>query len=209
MLRILTVDDHEVVRGGVKNIFTANRSESIVGEASTADEAVKMVREQDWDVIILDITLGGRSGLEVIKDLKQIKPGLPILILSMHGEEEYARRAFKAGASGYVTKDSPSSDLLEAVDRLTQGSKYASPVVMEKLLSSLGRSADAPHEALSDREFEVMCLIASGRTVGEIAQLLSLSDKTVSTYRARILEKMRMKTNAALTHYAIQSKLVE
>lgn len=209
MLRILTVDDHEIVRDGVKNIF-AEQPEVVIGEASTADEALRLVRERDWDVVVLDITLGGRSGLDVIKELKHVRPKLPILILSMHPEEEYARRAFKAGASGYVTKDSPRAELVDAVHRVVNGGKYASSVIMEKLLSSLDRTADAPpHKILSDREFEVMCLLASGKTVGEIAALLSLSDKTISTYRARILEKMGMKTSAALIHYAIQSKLVE
>jgi DNA-binding NarL/FixJ family response regulator len=180
------------------------------GEAGTASEALRLVREQDWDVVVLDISLGDRSGLEVLKELKQVRPRLPVLILSMHSEEQYARRAFKAGAAGYVTKDSPRAELAKAVNKVMSGGRYVSAALAERLVVDLGGATDrAPHEALSDREFEVMRLIASGRTVGEIAGMLSLSDSTISTYRARILEKTGMKTNAELTRYAIQNKLVD
>ncbi|PYS94332.1 MAG: DNA-binding response regulator [Acidobacteria bacterium] len=210
MKRILIIDDHEVVRDGVKRIFDEQPGPTFFGEASTAQEALKLARAQAWDVAILDLSLGGRSGLEVLKELKQTRPRLPVLILSMHSEEQYARRAFKAGAAGYITKDSPRTELVKAVNKVIAGGKYVSPALAEKLVVALGRGTDhPPHEALSDREFEVLRLIASGKTVSEIADLLSLSDKTISTYRARLLEKMGMKTSAELTHYAIQNKLVD
>ncbi|HEY0321204.1 MAG TPA: response regulator transcription factor [Pyrinomonadaceae bacterium] len=210
MKRILIVDDHEVVRDGVKRIFDKQPGSTIFGEAGTAPEALRLAREQDWDVVVLDLSLGGRSGLEVLKELKQIRPRLPVLILSMHSEEQFARRAFKAGAAGYITKDSPRSELVKAINKVSKGERYISPALAERLVVDLGRGTDRPpHEALSNREFEVMRLIASGTTVSEIADLLSLSSGTISTYRTRILEKMGMKTNAELTHYAIQNKLVD
>jgi DNA-binding NarL/FixJ family response regulator len=210
MKRILIVDDHEVLRDGVKRIFDKQPGTIIFGEAGTVQEALRLVREQDWDVVVLDLSLGDRSGLEVLKELKRIRPRLPVLILSMHSEEQFARRAFKAGAAGYITKDSPRAELVKAINKVIGGGRYASSALAEKLIVDLGKDTDRPlHESLSDREFEVMRLIASGKTVGEIADLLSLSDSTISTYRARILEKMEMKTNAELTHYAIQNKLVD
>jgi two-component system invasion response regulator UvrY len=209
MKRILLIDDHEVVRAGVKRIFDKQPQGTVLfGEASTAPEALDLVRAQDWDAVVLDLSLGGRDGLEVLKELKQIRPRLPVLILSMHAEELFARRAFKAGASGYVTKDIPRSELVSAINKVIEGGTYVSPTLAEELVVDLRRGTDRPpHELLSDREFEVMRLIASGKTVSEIAELLSLGDSTISTYRARILEKMGMKTNAELTHYAIQNKL--
>jgi DNA-binding NarL/FixJ family response regulator len=209
-MRILTVDDHAVVRNGVKKIFEGSRVTATFGEASNAQEACALVREQNWDVVVLDITLGDRSGIEVMKELKYIRPKLPVLILSMHSEAQFARRAFKAGAAGYITKDSLPDELARAIAKVAKGEKYVSPGLAELLVMDLDESPDkALHERLSDREFEVMCLIASGRTVSEIGETLSRSVKTISTYRARILEKMRMRTNAELTHYVIQNKLVE
>lgn len=209
MTRILLVDDHAVVRDGIKRMFDEQPGTVAFGEASTPQNALKLVDEQDWDVVVLDLSLGERSGLEVLKEVKKLRPKLPVLILSMHSEEQYARRAFKAGASGYLTKDCSRAELVGAIQKMVTGSKYVSPALAEKLIFDLERGTDGPpHETLSDREFEVMCLIASGKTVGEIADILSLSDKTISTYRARILEKTGMKTNAELTHYAIQNKLV-
>lgn len=207
--KILIVDDHEVVREGVKRILGEPRGSATFGEAGTVLEALRLVREQDWDVVVLDPHMRGTSGLEVLKQLKQIRPRLPVLILSMHSEEQFARRALKAGASGYITKDSPRAELVKAVNDVMKGGRYISPALAEKLIFDLAiGAAGPPHEALSDREFEVLCLIASGRTVSEIASMLALSDSTISTYRGRILEKMGMKTSAELTHYAIQNKLV-
>ena len=210
MKRILIVDDHEVLREGVKRIFEKEAVATTFGEASTGHEALKLAREADWDIVVLDLSLGERSGLEVLKELKQIRPRLPVLILSMHTEVQFARRAFKAGASGYITKDSPRSELIKAINKVVNEGRYISPALAEMLIADFGRGTDRPpHEILSDREFEVMRLIASGKTVGEIAELLALSDSTISTYRARILEKMGMRTNAELTHHAIQNKLVD
>jgi|ERR1044072_377850 DNA-binding NarL/FixJ family response regulator len=209
MNKILIIDDHEIVRDGIKKILHERNVGHVYGEAGSAAEALKLVSEQDWDIVILDISLGGRNGLEVMKEIKALRPHLPVLILSMHSEEQYARRAFRAGAAGYITKDSPRTEILKAIDRVTEGRRYVSPALAEGLVVDLERGTRPAHETLSNREFEVMRWIASGKTVGEIAALLSLSDKTISTYRARILEKMGMKTNAELTHYAIQNHLVE
>lgn len=209
MMRILIVDDHAVVRDGVKRIFDERPGEAVFGEASTAQEALRLVQTENWDAVVLDISLGARNGLEVLKELKHLHPRLPVLIFSMHSEEQYARRAFKAGAAGYVTKGSSREELVQAIIKVVSGGKYVSSTLAERLVVDIERGTDRPpHEALSDREFEVMNLIASGKTVREIAELLSLSDKTISTYRARILEKMDMKTSAELTHYAIQNGLV-
>jgi two-component system, NarL family, invasion response regulator UvrY len=209
MIHILIVDDHAVVRDGVKRLVDEQLGAAIFGEASTAQEALQLVREAHWAVMVLDIALGERKGLEVLKELQQLYPKLPVLILSMHAEDQYARRAFKAGAAGYITKDSARAELVTALNKVIHGGKYVSPMLAEKLVVDMKRGTGQPlHEALSDRELEVMSLIASGKTVSQIAELLSLSDKTISTYRARMLEKMHMKTNAELIHYAIQNKLV-
>lgn len=207
MWKILTVDDHEVVRRGVKDMFT--EASATFGEAHSGAEALTLVREQDWDIVVLDISLGGRNGLEVLGEIKQLKPSLPVLILSMHAEEQYAVRAFKAGASGYINKASSGEELRSAIVKIMKGGQYVGPALAEKIVLQLARPEQLPHETLSDRELEVLCAIASGQTVGEIAQKLSLSDKTISTYRRRILDKMDMKTNAELTHYAIRNHLVD
>jgi len=210
MSRILIVDDHEVLRDGVKRIFDKQPGATVFGEASTAPEALRLARDEAWDVVVLDLSLGGRNGLEVLKELRQLRPHLPVLILSMHSEELFARRAFKAGAAGYITKDSPRTELVAAVNKVIQGGTYVSPALAEKLVGDLRRDTDRPpHELLSDREFEVLRLIASGKTVSEIADILALSSGTISTYRTRILEKMGLKTNAELTLYAIHNKLVD
>jgi two-component system invasion response regulator UvrY len=210
MKKILIVDDHEVVRDGVKRILGEESSKVIFGEAGTIPEALRLVGEDDWDVAILDLSLGDRSGLELLAQLKLIRPKLPVLIMSMHPAKQYARRALRAGAAGYFTKDSSRAELLKAVNRVIEGGRYISDALAETLIVDLERGTDRPpHETLSDREYEVMRLIASGKTVVEIAGLLFLSDKTISTYRARILEKMDMKTNAELTHYAIRNKLTD
>jgi two-component system invasion response regulator UvrY len=210
MKKILIVDDHEVLRDGVKRVFGKQPGAVTFGEASTVREALSLVRQENWDVVLLDLSLGDKSGLELLKELKQIRPQLPVLILTMHSEEQYARRAFKAGAAGYITKDSPRAELVKAINKVAEGGRYVSHSLAEELVIDLERgSGRAPHESLSDREFEVMRLIASGKTVAEIADLLSLSDKTISTHRARIMEKLEMKTNAELTHYAIRNHLVD
>ena len=210
MQKILLVDDHVVVRDGIKKMFDGPAGPATFGEAAEPQIALQLAVAEDWDVVVLDLSLKERSGLELLKDLKRMRPRLPVLILSMHSEEQYARRAFKAGASGYVTKDCSRAELLDAIQKVIGGSRYVSPALAEKLVVDLERGTDGPpHETLSDREFEVLRLIASGKTVGEIAEILSLSDKTISTYRARLLEKMGMKNNAELTHYAIHNKLVD
>ena len=210
MNRILIVDDHEIIRDGIRRIFDEQPGTIAFGQAGTPEEALSLARDEDWDVVVLDLSLGGRSGLDVLRALKQIRPKLPVLILSMHSEEQYARRAFKGGAGGYLTKDSPRAELLIAIKKVIKGERYVSPTLAEKLVIDIGRGTDRPpHEALSNREFEVTKLIASGKTVTEIAAMLSLSDKTISTYRARILEKMNLKTTAEIIRYAIQNELVE
>jgi DNA-binding NarL/FixJ family response regulator len=210
MRRVLIVDDHEVVRDGVRRLLEEQTAPMVFGEAGTPEEAVRSALANDWDAVVLDLSFGGKSGLEVLKELKQIRPRLPVLVLTMHSEEQYARRAFKAGAAGFITKDSPRAELCKAIHKVMEGGKYLSPALAERLVVDLERGDERPPaETLSDREFQVMRLIASGKTLSEIAGLLSLSDKTISTYRTRLMEKMRMRTNAELTHYAIQNKLVD
>jgi DNA-binding NarL/FixJ family response regulator len=207
MLRILTIDDHEVVRRGIKEMFT--EESATFGEARSGAEALALVREQHWDIAVLDISLGGRSGLEVLTEIKQLRPRMPVLILSMHAEEQYAVRAFKTGASGYINKASSGEELRRAILKIIKGGQYVGPTLAEKMVLQLSQPAKVPHEKLSNRELEVLCSIASGKTVKEIALNLSLSEKTISTYRRRILDKMDMRTNAELTHYAIRNRLVE
>ena len=207
MLKILTIDDHEVVRRGLKDMFT--KESATFGEARNGAEAVDLVRKQPWDIAVLDISLGGRSGLEVLSELKQLRPRMPVLILSMHAEEQYAVRAFRAGASGYINKASSGEELRKAILKIIKGGQYVGPALAEKIVVQLSQPGKVSHENLSNREFEVLCSIASGQTVKEIAAKLSLSDKTISTYRRRILDKMDMRTNAELTHYAIRNGLVE
>lgn len=206
--KILIIDQHEVVRTGVKSVLDDPVGTKNFGEASSGPEAVKLVRDQSWDLAILALSLGGRGGLEILKEIKRFRPTLPVLIFTERAEEDYAHRAFRAGASGFISKRSSCADLVKAVNKVLEGGRYVSSAFAEKLVD-LDTAFDSPHQALSDREFEVMRLIASGKTVGEIAALLCLSDKTISTYRARLLEKMQMKSNAELTHYAIQNKLVD
>ena len=208
MKRILIIDDYELLREGVKGVFDTQLESPVFGEASNGPEAVRLVREQDWDVAMLDISLGDRNGLDVLRELKQLRPRLPVLILGMHSGEQFARRAFKAGAVGYITKDSSRAEFVTAVNKVMSGGRYISPAVAEKFIFDLDIHSGFPHETLSDREFEVLRLIASGKTVSEIASILLLSESTISTYRGRILEKMHMKTNAELTHYAISNELV-
>jgi two-component system, NarL family, invasion response regulator UvrY len=208
MKRILIVDDHELDRAGVMRIV--EQPGIVFAEASSADEALRLVRAEDWDLAIMDIPLSEGRGLELLKKLKQIRPRLPVLILSRHSDHEYARRLFMAGVSGYITKDSPRAELVQAVNKVIEGGRYVSPTLAESFVAYLEpRSERPPHEALSHREYEVLTLIASGKKIHDIANLLLLSDKTISTYRARMLRKMRMKTTAELIHYAIRNNLVD
>jgi two-component system invasion response regulator UvrY len=209
MLRILIADDHSVVRRGLKQILLEEFPSAEIGEVLDAESLIKKVMTSDWDVIISDISMPGRGGLDALQHIKQAYPKLPVLILSVHPEDHYAIRVLKAGASGYLNKDMAPEELVNAVRRVMLGKKYISPTVAEKLATSLDHDTDRlPHETLSDREFEVLKLIAAGKSVSEIAEMLSLSVTTVSTYRARILEKLQFKTNADLTLYAISNKLI-
>lgn len=208
-MKILIADDHTIVREGIKQILAEIPEVTVTDEARNGQEVLQNVWDNDYDIVLLDITMPGRSGLDILKQLKADKPALKILILSMHPEEQYAIRAFKAGAFGYLTKESSPNELIEAIRKISIGKKYVSSSLAETLASHLEAKSEKPlHESLSDREYEVMCMIASGKTVKEIAAELSLSVKTISTYRARILEKMNMKNNAQLTHYTIQNRLV-
>jgi two-component system invasion response regulator UvrY len=209
-MKILIADDHAVVRQGLKQILADEYRRATFGEASNAQEAIDRVDADNWDVVILDVTMPGRSGLEALREIRKTKPRLPILVLSMHPEDQFAMRVLKCGASGYMTKESAPGELVGAVKKVITGGRYVSPGLAEKMAAHLNTDFQVtPHERLSNREFLVLRLIASGKTVSQIAEELSLSVKTISTYRTRILEKMVMQSNAELTHYAIQNKLVE
>ena len=208
--RILIADDHAVVRRGLREILEGEFKEAKFGEAQTAPEALAQVLKNDWDIVVLDITMPGGSGLQVLKDIKNARPKLPVLMLSMHPEDQYAVRTLKAGAAGYLTKETAPEELVSAVKMALAGQKYVSKSLAEGLAFRLANDYEGPlHEELSDREHQVMVMLASGKAVSEIAEELSLSVKTVSTYRSRILGKMKMKTNADLTRYAMENKLVE
>jgi DNA-binding NarL/FixJ family response regulator len=210
MIKILIADDHAIVREGLKQILAETVDMVVSDEATCGHEVLKKVWDNEYDVVILDISMPGRDGVDILKQLKGKKPHLPILVLSMHPEEQYAIRVLKAGAAGYLTKESAPDKLITAIRRVSTGRKYVSSALAEKLAFDLERDTKEPlHETLSDREYQVMCKIASGKRVQEIAEELSLSVKTVSTYRARILEKMKMKNNAELMRYAIKHELVE
>jgi len=209
-MKVLIADDHAVFRRGLRETLAEVFSKVTFGEAKTAQETVELVHRHDWDVVILDISMPGKSGLDILDEVKRLRPKLPILLLSMHPEEQFARRALKSGAAGYLTKESVTEELKEAVRKVVAGGRYVSATLAEKLAVDLREGADAPlHERLSDREFQVLRMIASGKTVKDIGEELSLSVKTVSTYRARILEKSGMKTNAELIRYALQTHLLD
>ncbi|MEO6961678.1 MAG: response regulator transcription factor [Puia sp.] len=209
MYRFLIADDHTVVRKGLKQILLEAFPSAVVEEVTDAESMLKMVFTQNWDVVISDISMPGRSGLEVLQQVKQHYPKLPVLILSVHSEDQYALRVLKSGASGYLNKDSAPEQLVAAVNRVMQGKKYITPTIAEKLANSLDQDMEkSSHEYLSDREFEVLKLLAAGQAVSDIASRLSLSVTTISTYRARIMTKMSLKTNAELTLYAIENKLI-
>jgi two-component system invasion response regulator UvrY len=209
-MRILLADDHTVVRHGLKQILAEEFKKAIFGEARNATEALDLVWKENWDIAVLDITMPGRSGLEVLREIKKSKPKLPVLVLSMHPENQFAVRVLKRGAAGYMTKESASAELVGAVRKVLAGGRYVSNSLAEKLATYLANdNQKPPQELLSDREFQVLRLIASGKIVSEIARELSLSVKTISTYRTRILEKMGLRNNAELMHYAMQHQLVE
>lgn len=210
MIEILIADDHAIVREGLKQIVAETSDIVVTDEASTGHEVLDKVRDNDYDVVVLDISMPGGDGLNILKQIKREIPKLSVLVLSIHPEEQYAVRALKAGAAGYLTKESAPDELISAIRRVSTGRKFVSSFLAEKLAFDLESDLEKPlHEILSDREYQVMCMIASGKRAKEIAEELCLSIKTISTYRSRILEKMRMKNNAELTHYAIKQGLVE
>lgn len=209
-VRVLIADDHAIVRQGLKQILQDTQDLAAGGEAASGQQAIKMLREGKWDVVLLDISLPDKNGIEVLKQLKKEHPQLPVLILSMYSESQFAVRSLKAGASGYLCKQSAPEQLVTAIRQVAQGRKYLSPQMAEELANSIGADSERPpHESLSDREFQTLRMIASGKTLSQVAAELSLSVKTVSVYRARLLEKMKLKNNSELTHYAIKNHLVE
>lgn len=209
MTRILIADDHAILRKGLRRILLEMDEGYDADEASNGHEVLEKIKERDYDLILLDISMPGLNGLDALKQIKAENPKLPVLILTMHPEEQYALRALKAGASGYLTKESVPDELMNAIRKILRGGKYLSNSLAERLAFAIDEKTEKlPHERLSDREYQVFCLIASGKGLTEIAEAMSLSVKTVSTYRSRILDKMKMKSNAELIHYAIKNKLV-
>jgi len=209
MIRILIVDDHAILRRGLRALLSDEFHGAAFGEASNARQALEQLRKEKWDVALLDITLPGKSGLDLLKEFKAARPKLPVLILSAHAEDQFAVRVLKAGAGGYLTKESAPEELAKAIRKVLAGGQYVSPALAEKLALRVRKDITlTPHETLSDREYEIMCLIASGKTVTEIAGELSLSPKTISTYRARILEKLGVRNSAEIVQYATQNNLL-
>lgn len=209
MLNILIADDHAVVRKGLKQILLEEYPSANIGEVADAETLVAQVMNDGWDIVICDMNMPGRSGLDALSQLKQVAPSVPVLIMSMYPEDQYALRVLKAGAAGYLGKDSIHDEIIKAVQTVLLGKKFITPTVAERLANAYrDDSAQQPHELLSDREFDVFKLLAAGKSVSEIASQLSLSSTTVSTYRARIIEKMNLRSNAALTRYAIEKKII-
>jgi two-component system, NarL family, invasion response regulator UvrY len=209
-MKVLIADDHEVLRRGLKDILADEFPKLRVTEARNAQEALEAARQQSWDLALLDIKMPGRSGLEVLEELKRLHPKMPVVIISAFPEEEYALRAFKLGALGYVSKEGASDELLAAVRKALAGGRYVTPALAEKLAATLsGETPVTPHETLSNRELEVLRLIAAGKTLKEVAAELNLSEKTVGTYRLRLAKKMSLSTNVELARYALQHKLVD
>ncbi|AKJ69736.1 DNA-binding response regulator [Pandoraea thiooxydans] len=210
MLRVLIADDHTIVRQGVRQLLMADGVVSAVGEAETGAQAIELVRQSHWDVVLLDISLPDTNGLEVLKQLRRDHPCLPVMLFSMYDEGQFALRALKAGAAGYLSKRASATQLVHAVRQVASGRKYVSPQVAESLADYLAPDADRPaHEILSDREYQTLCMIGSGKRLTDIANALSLSVKTVSVYRSRLLEKMRLSNNAELTFYVMQHGLAD
>ena len=207
MTRILLIDDHPIVRLGVRRILSEHFNPVVIGEAGDAESGSAQALNEDWDVVVLDITMPGATGLDVLKHLREQRPALPILVLSIHPANQFARRALHAGASGYLTKDSATSELVGAVEDVRRGRKYVSDAVKATMTGT--RSKIATHETLSDREYQALRMLGSGRTVSEISEELGLSVKTVSTYRARVLQKLGMRTNAELMRYAMENALLD
>ncbi len=209
-LRILIVDDHTIVRDGLRQLLAQQLGTTHFGEAANARDAVAMAEKSDWDIVLLDISLPGQSGLDILKQLRNLRPNAKILILTMHPESQYARRVLKAGAAGYMTKETAASEVVAAVNKVLAGGKYISDSLAEKLACDLERPAEkAPHELLSDREYQVMRMLAMGKTIKEISFDLSHSIKTVSTYRTRILDKLHFKNTADVVRYALEEKLIQ
>jgi len=210
MIRVLIADDHALIREGLKKILKEETDMMVVGEACHPSEVLGFLATTLVDILVLDISMPDKSGLEVLKEVKHRHPKMPVLMLSVHPEERFAVRALKAGAAGYVTKESATEELVKAIRRACRGGKYVSPNLAEKLAEEIEVDSQKPlHQTLSDREYEVMCMLATGKTLTQVAEKLSLSTSSVNTYRARILEKMKMKTNAELMHYAIRNRLVD
>jgi two-component system, NarL family, invasion response regulator UvrY len=210
MNRFLIVDDHEVVRRGLKQVLADGFPGAQVGEAARAEEAQALLGAQEWDLLLLDVNIPGRNGLELLQDVRRLWPRLPVLVVSAYPEEEFAVRSIRLGAAGYVTKGSASDELVSAARKVLEGGRYVTATLAEKLAAALGSDVQQePHEALSPRELQVVRLVASGRTLREIATELGLSEKTIGTYRARISEKLGLSTNVELTRYAMQHKLVQ
>jgi len=210
LIRILIADDHAIVRIGLKQILSETSDLMVAGEAGDGRELIYKIYKHKYDMVLLDISMPGRGGLEVLSEIKKKKPLLPVLILSMHPEEQYAVRALKTGACGYLTKQSAPDELISAIRKVLRGGKYVTASLAERLASEIKIGVEKPrHDILSNREFQILCMIASGKAVKQISDELSLSVKTISTFRCRILKKMNMKNNAELTHYAIQNHLVK
>jgi len=209
MIKVLVADDHPVVREGLKRVIEKDSGMFVAAEASTSQEVLDQVEGNPLDVVLLDINMPGRGGLEVLQQIKAYHPSLPVLVISMYSEDQYATRVLRAGAAGYLTKESAPSQLVKAIRKVVRGGKYVSPTLAEKLAIDLGTGAKLPHETLSDREYQVLCMIASAKSVSEIADELSLSVKTISTYRTRILEKMDLGNNVELARYALKHGLVD
>jgi two-component system invasion response regulator UvrY len=210
MIRVLIADDHAILRRGLKEILVRELEESVFGEAEDAQDVLTRTQSGDWDLLILDITMPGRSGLDVLKDLRTLRPNLPVLVLSMHSEAQYGKRVLRAGASGFMNKASAPEELIKAVRKVLAGGRYVSPALAESLASPPNDNVQRDvQEALSHREFEVLRMIALGKTISQISEDLHLSVSTVSTYRARILEKMEMTTTAELMQYALRHHVVD